>query len=111
VEKFAMGFVAETYKRSGFALNIKTWPQWFENPILGPEDQPHVPPPYKSLVERVNAQVGQDKAKALDRWQADFVNRSQAGAFPFWGPPGPHETRPHLDQPEQTRGALLNGLV
>ncbi|AGW14465.1 hypothetical protein [Megalodesulfovibrio gigas] len=92
-----MGIIARTVETSTFALDIRSLMDNLPAPlILGPADQPHVAPPYRSLLERTS-EVLENLAASGDARYSDaaFAARHQAAA--------PAARR----SPESTEGNLL----
>jgi|GEM_PF-6721256 len=107
-----MGYIAENYLKSQFALGIVPFMDTFQRPaFLSPKDLPYLPPPYQSVLEKVNAIVELDKARVADSYDTNFADRTQSGAPAWAGPPGFPETRPITVRPEQDGGTIMSWVA
>ncbi len=106
-----MGIIARTVETSSYALGLEGFTDIFPRPqFLSFKDLPYLPEPYTPLLEDAAAIASSLRATGDAHWDANFVNRTQSGAFAFAGPPGFPENRP-LRAPEESSGAIYSGLV
>ncbi|TVM15382.1 hypothetical protein DPQ33_15580 [Oceanidesulfovibrio indonesiensis] len=103
-----MGIVAVTYEKSSFALGIQSFmDQYRDPPFLSFKDQPYLPEPYTSLLEKSNAMAQAMRDTAESTYEEGFAARTQSG-FPAWaGPPGMPENRP-IRTPEDPKGSVFS---
>lgn len=104
-----MGRIADNVELTRFALGIKSFQEWFDQPlVLSFRDLPYLPVQDPPLLEKAAQIVQQMRDKAAGEYDAGFLDRTQSG-MPAWiGPPGLPETRPIVISPEDSSGTVLN---
>ena len=96
-----MGIIARTVETSTFALGIRTLMDNLPAPlILGPADQPHVAPPYRSLLERTSEVIANLAASGEAQYSDEaFAARNRQAA------------QADSQPPESTEGTLVHTRV
>lgn len=96
-----MGIIARTVETSQYALGIRTLQENLPaRAILGPEDLPHAPPPYKSLLERTSEVIADLAASGEAQYSDEaFAARNRQAA------------QADSQPPESTEGTLVHTRV